>query len=39
LWDSRTTATLHLLLFSPKQFFTGKLPVFRFEKTGFYRSR
>jgi hypothetical protein len=29
---------LHLLLFSPKQI-TGKLPVLRFEKTGFYRPR
>jgi hypothetical protein len=32
-------STLHLLLFSAKQFFTGKLPVLRFEKTGFYRPR
>jgi hypothetical protein len=34
-----TLVTIHLLLFSPKQIFTGKLPVLRFEKTGFYRPR
>jgi hypothetical protein len=30
---------LHVLLISRKQIFTGKLPVLRFEKTGFYRPR
>jgi hypothetical protein len=39
LCQTRKTPTLHLLLFSPKQIFTGKLPVLRFEKTGFYRPR
>jgi hypothetical protein len=38
-WTYFSVLLLHLLLFSPKQIFTGKLPVLRFEKTGFYRPR
>jgi hypothetical protein len=36
-WTDFSVLLLHLLFFLPKQIFTGKLPVLRYEKTGFYR--